>query len=293
VAPPYRRGIDAADGTGAEARLTGPSSPSDGEPVLVNNVETMAHAALILAHGADWFRELGTDESPGTIVCTISGDVRHAGVGELPMGASLSEAIAEISGGARPERRFVAALSGVANALLPAERFDAPLTYEGMQEAGTGLGAAGFTIYDETSDLVAVVEGVSHFLSVESCGQCTPCKQDGLAITGILDDVRTGSATTSTLTVLGERLSSVTDGARCYLASQHQVVVDSLLALFPDEVRTDLEQGHATHRIPVADIDDGTVYLDPHQAGKQPDWSHDRVDSGRAPADRIDTARGG
>jgi NADH-quinone oxidoreductase subunit F len=295
VAPPFRRGIDAGEGTGAEAEMSGPDSPGTGEPALVNNVETMAHAALILAKGADWFRELGTAESPGTIVVTISGDVDHAGVGEVPMGTLLSEAIADVAGGPRPEHTLVAALSGVANPLLPVDRFDTPLTYEDLPKAGSGLGAAGFLVFDETADLVAVVEGVSHFLSIESCGQCTPCKQDGLAITGILGELRTGTATDATMTSLGERLATVTDGARCFLATQHQTVVDGLLDLFPDEVASDVQRPHASGRVAIAaiaDIVEGVVRLDPSQDGKQPDWTHDRVDSGQSPADRIDTGGG-
>ena len=295
LAPPFRRGIDGRDGTSAEAALTGPDTPGTGEPALVNNVETMAHAALILANGADWFRELGTPESPGTIVVTISGDVDHAGVGEVPMGTPLTDAIEEIGGGVRAERTFVAALSGVANPLLPAARFDAPLSYEGMQEVGSGLGAAGFTVYDDTADLLAVVEGVSRFLSVESCGQCTPCKQDGLAITGILTELRTGDASAESMDALGERLSTVTDGARCFLATQHQTVVDSLLGLFPDALRADRGRDATTDAAPVAaiaDLIDGTVVLDVSELDKQPDWTHDPVDSGRSPADRIDTVGG-
>ena len=292
VAPPFRRGIDADDGSGAEAHLTGPNEPGEGEPVLVNNVETMAHAAMILGRGADWFRELGTPESPGTVVVTISGDVDHAGVGEVPMGTPLSEAISAIGGGPREGRSFVAALSGVANPFLPADRFDTPLTYEDMVAAGTGIGAAGFLLFDESADLVAVAQGVSRFLSVESCGQCTPCKQDGLAITGILDEVRTGTATDATMTTLGEKLATVTDGARCFLANQHQAVVDSLLVTFPDAIRTDLDRAGASEPVQIAaiaDIVEGKVVLDPSQADKQPDWTHDPVDSGRSPADRIDT----
>lgn len=295
VVPPYRRGIDAGQPTGAEAHLTGPNAPASGEPVLVNNVETLSHVAQILAHGPDWFREMGTPESPGTVVCTISGAVERAGVAEFPMGTSLREVVETIGGGPRRDRRFVAALSGVANALLPADRWDAPLTYEDMRAAGSGLGAGGFVIVDDSTDLLAVVEGVSHFLSVESCGQCTPCKADGLVITRILGEVREGTADESRLVTLGRRLSSVTDGARCSLATQHQAVVDGLLDLFPEVIHAEPgagPRGERVHIAAIASIEDGVAVLDPSQEGKQPDWTHDAVDSGTFPADRLDASSG-
>ena len=115
-----------------------------------------------------------------------------------------------------------------------------------MAAAGGGLGAAGFIVLDDRVDIVAVAHGVSRFLSVESCGQCTPCKQDGLAIT---DVARPAPArrrpTTTTSTQLPQLAARVTDGARCYLAQQHQNVVQSLLARFPDALAA-----HADGRAP-------------------------------------------
>src|SRR4029079_17349303 len=110
----------------------------------------------ILRNGADWFRELGTDESPGTVVCTVSGDTARSGVAEVELGTTLREVIEQMGGGARPGRELVAALSGVANPVLPASAFDTPLSYEAMRAAGSGLGAAGFIVFDDSSDLVGV-----------------------------------------------------------------------------------------------------------------------------------------
>ena len=298
VAPPYRRGVDDDEETSAEAQMAPPTGPGAGAPALVNNVETMAHVATILGNGPEWFRETGTAESPGTIVCTVSGDVRTAGVAEVPMGTPLGEVIDAIGEGARPKRRLVAAVSGVANPLIPAARFDTPLTYEDMVATGSGLGAAGFIVVDETTGLVDLVHGISRFLSVESCGQCTPCKQDGLAITGLLDRMRQGDVDEVLTTELGDRLATVTDGARCFLANQHQLVVDSLLSLFPDAVRSAAGRTRAGDGdeirspvlvAPIVDIVDGDAVLDERHAQKQPDWTYGDTWSGQSPADRIDT----
>ncbi|QGG94251.1 NADH-ubiquinone oxidoreductase-F iron-sulfur binding region domain-containing protein [Actinomarinicola tropica] len=301
VAPPYRRGIDPTDDTSAEAELTGPSGPGTGDPALVNNAETMAHVAMILAEGPDWFREVGTADSPGTVVCTISGDVERSGVVEVAMGTPLSEVIALVAGDPRKGRRWSAALSGVASSVLPAELFATPLTYEDMAAAGSGLGAAGFIVLDDGTDLVALAEGVSRFLSIESCGQCLPCKLDGTTITRLLERVRTGRADETALLALDDRLNTVTRGARCTLAEQHQRVVTSALELFPDQVQRALdrdpddEEGRVDPYFiaPIVDIVDGEAILDDAHARKQPDWSFDAVDSGQLPVDRIRVARSG
>src|SRR6266851_5341811 len=122
IAPPFRRGVreivetagdvDAGSGLSAHVEMAGPSPETIAAPTLVNNVETMANVPRILARGAAWFRSEGTDESPGTVVCTVTGDTPRAGVGEVVMGTPLRAAIEAIGGGARPGRTIRAVLSG-------------------------------------------------------------------------------------------------------------------------------------------------------------------------------------
>ena len=237
IAPPYRRGLDPADpGAGASAatvELAGPAG-TDEPPALVDNVETIANLAGILAHGSAWFRGLGTPRSPGTIVCTVTGHTRRHGVAEVPMGTPLAAIIDEIGGGARPGRALVAAISGVANAFVPAAQFDTPATYEEMAGSRLGLGAAGFIVLDDEVDPVAAAHAIARFLAVESCGQCEPCKLDGLAIADRLDAIRTSTATDEDLDDVRDKLETVDRGARCALAQQQRPVVGEALALFPD-----------------------------------------------------------
>jgi NADH-quinone oxidoreductase subunit F len=180
----------------------------------------------------------------------------------------------------------------VAHPLLPARRLDAPVSYEGMEAAGAGLGAAGFVVFDDATDLAAVAAGVARFLGVESCGQCTPCKQDGLALASLLSRVCASEASGDEVDEIRERLRTVTDGARCFLAHQHQRVVESITALFPEAVRAHT-RGHAAAVepeliAPIVDIRDGEAILDERHRDKQPDWTYDAVFSGQSPADRID-----
>ncbi len=298
IAPPFRRGVDEVVETEAD-RTSGSGQSShvemagdageDAPPALVDNVETLANVPGIIARGGSWFRTEGTDASPGTMVCTVTGSVQRAGVAEFMMGTPLREVIETISGGALPERAIAAVLPGVSNRLIPADQLDAPLCYEGLAAIGSGLGSAGFIVYDDRDDLVAVVAGVSHFLAVESCGQCTPCKQGGLALSGLLDKLSRGRADEGDLAAIRERVDTVADGARCFLASQQEVVVGGLLERFGDLVDARLVgRSPGVEPALVAElrsITEGEAIVDERHAQKQPDWSYGDAYTGQAPAD--------
>jgi NADH-quinone oxidoreductase subunit F len=304
IAPPFRHGVDEVGvdtqlASAATTELVSASDATVAPPTLANNVETLANVPGIITSGPAWFREVGTAQSPGTIVATVSGSTLRAGVAELPMGATLGEAIALIGGGAREGRVLVAAVSGVANAVLPASAFDTRLTYEDMSAAGSGLGAAGFLVLDDADDPVAFAHAVARFLAIESCGQCRPCKDDGLAVTTLLDTIRRADGSDVELRAVGDHLGTIADGARCNLASQQQAVIGSLVELFAgvfdDRVhgvgRTD--QPVAPMLVaPILDIVDGVAVLDESHAAKQPDWSYDEADSGQSPAEREAGAQG-
>jgi NADH-quinone oxidoreductase subunit F len=247
-------------------------------PTLVNNAETLAQVTWILSNGANAFRSVGTEESPGTIVCTVVGDVVRPGVHELPMGATLRELL-DLCGGPHPGHEITAVVPGVANAVILPDWLDTPLTYEAMQSVGSGLGAAGFTVYDDTACMVEVAYTLSRFLAVESCGQCVPCKLGTVQITEALDRIRAGTGSEEDIHLIGERLRIVADGSRCYLPTQERNVISSFLRFFPDEFEAHLEGrcSVAAREIPtpkIVDIVDGVVIYDRHQDRKQPDWTY-------------------
>jgi len=275
IAPPWREGAEVA-------------SPA---PALVNNVETLANIAAIVLEGPEWFRAVCTADSPGTLVVTVSGSVATAGVAEVVMGTTLREVIDEVGGGPRLGA-VKAVLPGVSNAVVTTDQLDTPLTYENMAAIGSGLGAGAYLVFDESDDPVAIAAGVSRFLAVESCGQCTPCKQDGLSISVALDRLQRSVPHDDDRAIIDAKLTTITDGARCYLATQHQVVVSSILAAFDIEV-----QGHADGRTEAARstliaeivaVPGTEAELDLDHARKQPDWTFEEHDSGAAPADRLD-----
>jgi NADH:ubiquinone oxidoreductase subunit F (NADH-binding) len=256
-------------------------------PTLVNNVETLAHVAAVLARGADWYRTMGTGGSPGPTLVTVSGDTARAGVGEVEMGTPLADVIAELGGGMPPGRNVQAVLSGVANPVLTADQLERPMTYEDLEAVGSGIGACGFIVYDDTRDMVAVAHSVSRFLAVESCGQCPPCKWGTGEITRILDRMLRGRGAPDDLSLIAARLEKVTDGNRCTLGLQERIVVQSMLASFPEQVDRLLDGGATTvPELPaqkLVDItDDGTAVLDERQWRKRSDWTYADAPSVRA-----------
>lgn len=307
LAPPFRRGVRPAAErerrslpglvSAAQVKMAGPTEDKVAPPALVDNVETLANVPRIVARGASWFRTVGTEESPGTITCTVTGSTRRHGVDEVIMGTPLRQVIEGIGGGARPGRRIKAVLPGVANGLISEEHLDAPTCYEGLAAIGSGLGSAGFIVLDDTDDLVAVAAGVSRFLGVESCGQCMPCKRGGLKVSGLLRQLAMSEADERAFAAIEAGASTVSDQARCYLAHQHHTVIESVLAHFPVEVRNHLENRAAPVEpyfiAELLDIKNGVAIHDERFADKQPDWGFDETSTGKSPADHLGRTRYG
>ncbi len=271
--PPYIYGLFTTSpqlGWSAGSRLD-TDRAAGSNPTLVNNVETLSTVPSIIRRGADWFRSFGTPESPGSILCTISGDTNRHGVGEFEMGTPLYEVIEQLGHG-MPEGRAVRyVLSGVSNPVIHGDHIDIPLSYEAMEAIGTGLGTGGFIVFDDRTDPVELAGAVSRFLSVESCGQCPACKLGTVRITELLSTSDT-AIDPSSLAELSARLANVTDSARCFLPSQEQRVVASLMA----DMRTGLARNPPRGLLitKLTDLIGDRFELDERQKLKRPDWTY-------------------
>lgn len=282
VLPPYELGLFAGGpqaGWSAVPRYGTGDDEDATNPVVVNNVETLAHATHILRNGSDWFRSFGTPETPGTVVCTVVGDTERAGVLELPAGTPLREVISRVSGGTRHGRTLKAVCSGVANGVITAGQLDVPVSFEGLAAIGSGLGSAGFIVYDDSACMVEVARRFSQFLHVESCGQCPACKNGSAEITGRLQQLEGGEGDVRLVDEIAAWLDKVTDGNRCYLPVEERTVVRSILQTFSDEVADHLVGGRCPRPRPLPfpkllDIVDGRAILDEDNDRKLPDWTY-------------------
>jgi NADH-quinone oxidoreductase subunit F len=151
-----------------------------GQPTVVNNVETLANVSHIVANGAAWFRSYGTEGSPGTKVCSISGPVNRPGNYEMNMGTPFRVLLEECAGGMQPGRKLKAYIPGGASApMLPATdaNVDVPLSYEGYRSAGSAFGSASFILIPDDVCILRAQLRLSEFFAHESCGKCIPCRE--------------------------------------------------------------------------------------------------------------------
>ena len=278
--PPYLHGLFASGPQmGWYAHHGGDPGGEAANPTIVNNVETLATVPHILANSPEWYRTLGTGESPGTMVFTVVGDVVRPGYAELELGTPVREVIDRVGGGPHPGRRIKAVFSGVANGAITADNLDVPATYEDLRAIGAGLGSAGLIVYDDTADMVSVARVFARFLHVESCGQCGACKFHSGAISDNLDRLERGAADDRDVAELGELLRMVTDQNRCYLPVELQTVTASIMREFPEDFVAHLEARVLPPRrrypLPkIVDLGDGVVTYDERIERKQPDWTY-------------------
>src|SRR3954451_21085354 len=173
--------LDALEGKRGNPRLKPPFPANQGlyqGPTLINNVETLCNAPMIVEKGADWFKSMGVDKSTGTKIVSLSGNVRRAGNYEVPLGTTVRDIIYGLAGGP-PEGRDIKCLfpGGSIAPVLTKEHLDLPFTYEAMAEAGSMLGTASIIVVDDSEALVPLALRLAEFYRHESCGKCVPCRE--------------------------------------------------------------------------------------------------------------------
>lgn len=229
-------------------------------PTVVNNVETFAHVVRILEHGAEAFREHGTDGHPGTLIATVTGDVADPKVVEVSTDTTLRELLAMCGA---EDVRIIA--SGVSTPLMTVDHLDVPLDTDRMAEAGGGLGSAGFTAYDSDRSAVAVTRSLAHFLAEGSCGQCTACETGTRAMADLLDDLCAGEAEPAAIDALIARAERAPEANRCFLPVGAMYVTLSAVQRFTDDFTHAAEHGVADDRpypVPTLDLaEDGSLLV--------------------------------
>ncbi|MCM2264196.1 MAG: NADH-quinone oxidoreductase subunit NuoF [Desulfuromonadales bacterium] len=216
-----------------------------GKPTNVNNVETFANVPHIFTGGAEWYRSLArTPEGAGTLLVGLSGHLERTECFELPMGIPLREVVEQCGGGVRGRRTFKACLPGGASTpFLTAAQLDTPLDHVHMEQAGSRLGTAGITVFDETTCMVAATLNLARFFARESCGWCTPCR-DGLPmVVWLLEEIEAGRGSQELLDMFRDQVKNISGRSFCALAEGAMGPVGSLLTKFGDELEDHVKRG--------------------------------------------------
>mgnify|MGYP003394231313 CR=1 FL=1 len=244
--------LEVVDGRGAMPRMYPPYmvgvgffSAADANPTVVNNAETMAHVAHIMAKGAEWFRSMGTEDTPGTTTLTLSGDVKNPGMYEVETGITVRQMLYDLGGGPVGDKPFMAIYSGVANRVLTPDLFDTKIDFGSMRAKGVGLGSGGFIVYDESHCIVDITYMLSKFLATSSCGQCIPCNMGSRVITEHLDKIRNGQGSLDDMDAILSEAGRCTNQTRCFLPTQESVLVSSTMAKFRKEFEAHVQSGYS------------------------------------------------
>lgn len=188
--------LESLEGKAGNPRLK-PPYPAQaglfGLPTLVHNIETLACIPHIIQHGPEWFAGIGTAESKGPKIFSVSGHVNRPGNYELPLGVTLREVIYKHAGGIKNGRRIKAIIPGGASTpMLTAESLDTPMAFETLKQAGSELGTGAMIVMDESTCMVEAARRLTKFFAHESCGRCVPCRIGATRLYEILDRIEHG-----------------------------------------------------------------------------------------------------
>ena len=231
--------LDSLEGYRGQPRLKPPFPATHGlyaAPTVVNNVETITNIPWIINNGVEWFRQFGTEKSPGFKVFAVSGHVARPGIYEAPLGITMRELLdyaGGVIGGDGSVKFWIPGGSSVP--MLTADHLDTPLTYEAMAEAGTMLGTGTPMVFNNTVSVVKAVTRWLEFYKHESCGKCTPCREGTFWITGVLERFEHGHGTDADMDLLVEVCGNIAGRSFCALGDAAATPYPAALKYFRDE----------------------------------------------------------
>jgi len=215
-----------------------------GQPSNVNNVKSYAYTPRIICKGADWFKSVGTEGSPGTAVFALTGMVNCTGLIEVPMGITLREIIYEVGGGIPMGREFKAVQTGgPLGGCLPEEHLDTPVDFDSLVAAGSVMGSGGMIVADETTCMVEFAKYFMQFVCHESCGKCPPCRIGSTRMLEVLERITDGEGHAGDLDEIRRIARGMERGSLCALGQLAPAPVMSTLLHFEDEYKAHIEEG--------------------------------------------------
>jgi len=216
----------------------------DGKPTVVNNVKTLAYVRHIIGRGADWFKGIGTNNSPGTVVFALAGKIVNTGLAEVPMGTTLRQIIFEVGSGIPGGKKFKAVqIGGPSGGCLPESALDLPVDFDSLQEGGAMMGSGGMVVLDEDDCMVEIARYFLEFTQRESCGKCTFCRLGTNQMLEVLTDFTQGKGTMEDIDGLERLAGEVRAGSLCRLGQTAPNPILTTLRYFRDEYEAHIKLG--------------------------------------------------
>lgn len=214
-----------------------------GKPTVINNVETLANIPQIILNGADWFRSVGTERSPGTKVFALGGKINNTGLVEVPIGTTIREVIYDIGGGCPNGKKFKAVQTGgPSGGCIDANNIDIKIDFETLTSLGSMMGSGGMIVMDEDNCMVDIARFYLEFTVDESCGKCTPCREGTKRMLEILNKITEGKGTMEDLDTLEELGNTIKSTSLCGLGQTAPNPVLSTLKYFRDEYEAHVKE---------------------------------------------------
>jgi NADH-quinone oxidoreductase subunit F len=236
--------LESLEGKRGQPRVRPPFPPSFGlygKPTIINNVETFANVPMILANGADWYKSMGTADSAGVKVFSLSGRVRKPGNYELPFGTTFRELIYTYGGGVQDSRPVKAIMpAGASSSLIIVKDekiLDTPMDYATVRTIGGDLGSASVIIIDDTVSMDWLVNKTVHFFRHESCGKCTPCREGTYWMSQIIERIHHGTGTTGDVDLLLNVAKQIQGKCLCALGEFSTMAVVTGIERFPEDFK--------------------------------------------------------
>ncbi len=240
--------LNSLEGLRGQPRLRPPFPAVEGlyaSPTVINNVETLMNVPDIVVKGAEWFREMGTEKSPGTKMFTVSGKIERPGNYEVPMGTSFRTLLEDYAGGMLGGATLKAFTPGGSSTpLLTAADLDVALDYESVAAAGSLLGTGAIMVLDQTDCVVEAARRMVLFYAHESCGKCTPCREGSWWATRVLTRMEDGYGVPEDMGLMQDMGKNILFRAFCALADGMASVINSSLKHFAHEYEEHVRLGY-------------------------------------------------
>jgi len=235
--------LESLEGKRGQPRVRPPFPPSYGlygKPTIINNVETFTNVPMILANGADWYKGIGTADSAGVKIFSLSGRVRKPGNYELPFGTTFRQLVYEHGMGVQDGRPIKAIMpAGASSSLIPVDEkvLDTPMDYASVRTLGGDLGSASVIVLDDTVSMDWVINKTIHFFKHESCGKCTTCREGNHWMRNLTDRIHHGKGSGEDVTLLLNVAKQMQGKCLCALGEFSTMAVVTGIERFPDDFK--------------------------------------------------------